>query len=61
MQDFNYHSHTKRCGHAEGEDEAYVQEAIKMVTVIWDSVIMPLIKTDMQKGSVCIRKSFMTI
>lgn len=29
MQDFNYHSHTKRCGHAEGEDEAYVQEAIK--------------------------------
>lgn len=29
MQTFNYHGHTKRCGHAEGEDEAYVIEAIK--------------------------------
>lgn len=29
MQNFNYHSHTKRCGHASGEDEAYVQEAIR--------------------------------
>lgn len=29
MQKFNYHSHTKRCGHAIGEDEAYVLEAIK--------------------------------
>ncbi|MDQ9826290.1 PHP domain-containing protein, partial [Acinetobacter sp. 163] len=25
----NYHSHTKRCGHAVGEDEDYVREAIK--------------------------------
>ena len=24
----NYHTHTKRCGHATGEDEEYVQEAI---------------------------------
>ncbi len=29
MQKFNYHSHTKRCGHAIGEDEEYVLEAIK--------------------------------
>ena len=29
MQKFNYHSHTKRCGHAGGEDEAYVQAAIE--------------------------------
>lgn len=29
MQTFNYHSHTKRCGHATGEDEEYVIEAIK--------------------------------
>lgn len=28
-QRFNYHSHTKRCGHAGGEDEAYVQAAIQ--------------------------------
>lgn len=29
MQKFNYHSHTKRCGHAIGEDEEYVKQAIK--------------------------------
>lgn len=29
MQKFNYHSHTKRCGHAVGEDEAYVLAAIE--------------------------------
>lgn len=29
MQKFNYHGHTKRCGHAIGEDEEYVVEAIK--------------------------------
>lgn len=27
-QNFNYHGHTKRCGHAVGEDEAYVRAAI---------------------------------
>ena len=26
---FNYHTHTSRCGHAYGEDEEYVKEAIK--------------------------------
>ena len=25
---YNYHTHTKRCGHAFGEDEEYVLEAI---------------------------------
>lgn len=29
MQTFNYHCHTSRCGHAVGEDEEYVIEAIK--------------------------------
>lgn len=29
MQNFNYHSHTNRCGHAVGSDEAYVQAAIE--------------------------------
>lgn len=29
MQKFNYHGHTKRCGHAEGEDEEYVLQAIR--------------------------------
>lgn len=29
MQTFNYHGHTARCGHAVGEDEAYVIQAIK--------------------------------
>lgn len=27
-QIFNYHGHTKRCGHASGEDEEFVKEAI---------------------------------
>ena len=26
---FNYHTHTKRCGHANGEDEEYVEKAIQ--------------------------------
>ncbi len=29
IPNYNYHSHTKRCGHAIGEDEEYVIEAIK--------------------------------
>ena len=29
IQDFNYHTHTVRCGHAVGRDEAYVRAAIK--------------------------------
>lgn len=29
MQTFNYHCHTKRCGHATGEDEEYVLAAMK--------------------------------
>ncbi|MCG4880068.1 histidinol-phosphatase [Amedibacillus dolichus] len=29
VQSFNYHAHTKRCGHAIGEDEEYVVEAIR--------------------------------
>lgn len=29
MQNFNYHGHTKRCGHAIGEDEEYVIKAIE--------------------------------
>lgn len=28
--DYCYHTHTKRCGHAEGEDEEYVIEAINL-------------------------------
>ena len=28
--DFNYHTHTYRCGHAVGEDEQYVINAIKL-------------------------------
>ncbi|MFV0381812.1 MAG: PHP domain-containing protein [Breznakia sp.] len=28
MQEVNYHTHTKRCGHAIGEDEEYIEAAI---------------------------------
>lgn len=28
-QNFNYHTHTFRCGHAKGKDEEYIQTAIK--------------------------------
>lgn len=58
MQDFNYHSHTKRCGHAEGEDEAYVQEAIKNGYRYMGFSDHAPYKTDMQKGRRSIRKSF---
>ena len=27
--DFNYHTHTKRCKHAQGEDREYVEQAIQ--------------------------------
>ena len=29
IQDFNYHTHTIRCGHASGTDEEYIQAAIQ--------------------------------
>ena len=29
IQEFNYHTHTYRCGHANGTDEEYVQAAIE--------------------------------
>lgn len=29
MQDFNYHTHTSRCGHATGTDREYIEAAIK--------------------------------
>ncbi|MBR4462633.1 MAG: histidinol-phosphatase [Erysipelotrichaceae bacterium] len=29
IQEFNYHTHTYRCGHAKGTDEDYIQAAIK--------------------------------
>lgn len=29
LQSFNFHGHTRRCGHAVGEEEAYVQAAIR--------------------------------
>lgn len=40
----NYHSHTKRCGHAEGEDEEFVLSAIKNGYQIYgfsDHVMLP--------------------
>lgn len=40
----NYHSHTKRCGHAEGEDEEFVLSAIKNGYKIYgfsDHVMLP--------------------
>ena len=27
--DYNYHTHTERCGHATGDDEQYVRAAIE--------------------------------
>lgn len=29
LQNFNYHTHTKRCGHAIGNDEEYIEAAIE--------------------------------
>ena len=36
IQNFNYHTHTERCGHAEKdyEDEAYVKEGVVRSVVI---------------------------
>ena len=41
---YTYHSHTKRCGHAKGEDEEYVLAALEMgfkVLGFSDHVILP--------------------
>ncbi len=36
MQNFNYHTHTYRCGHADLiEDEEYIKEYIKMGCFYW--------------------------
>ena len=46
-QDFNMHTHTKRCGHAYGDDEQYVLAAIdagfKQLGLVNISVIHGLI------------------
>ena len=44
MIKYNYHTHTKRCGHANGEDEEYVLRAIKdgyKVLGFSDHVMLP--------------------
>lgn len=43
----NYHTHTKRCGHAEGEDEEYVQNAIQAgIKVLGFSDHVPYVKPE---------------
>jgi len=49
----NYHTHTKRCGHAVGEDEEYVIEAIKMgikVLGFSDHVMIPNVSEPRVRG-----------
>ena len=58
MQKFNYHSHTKRCGHAIGEDEEYV---LAMDIRKWAFQIMRHIVMDMRQESVCIKKNWIPI
>lgn len=50
----NYHSHTKRCGHAEGEDEEYIQAAIEngFKTIGFsDHVILPGVVQNRMRGT----------
>lgn len=50
----NYHSHTKRCGHATGEDEEYVKSAIECGYQIYgfsDHVILPGLEQAGMRGS----------
>lgn len=50
----NYHSHTKRCGHAEGEDEDFVKTAIKCGYKIYgfsDHVMLPKFEQKGMRGS----------
>ena len=58
MQKFNYHSHTKRCGHAIGEDEEYVLAAIANGYTKMAFQIMRHIVMDMRQESVCIKKNW---
>ena len=45
--DYNYHTHTKRCGHAINEDEEYIIHAIKSgVKTLGFSDHIPLIRED---------------
>ncbi len=49
-----YHSHTKRCGHAYGEDEEYIKAAIKAGLKdygVSDHVILPHIIQEGMRGS----------
>ncbi len=50
----NYHSHSKRCGHAEGEDEEFVLSAIKNGYEIYgfsDHVMLPKREQKGMRGS----------
>ena len=50
---YNYHTHTKRCGHATGEDEEYVISAIKYGIkrlAITDHVMLPYVHEPKVRG-----------
>lgn len=50
----NYHSHTKRCGHAEGEDEEFVLSAIKNGFEVYgfsDHIMLPNREQNRMRGS----------
>ena len=51
---YNYHTHTKRCGHAKGEDEEYVLRAIDdgyKVLGFSDHVMLPGIVQEKVRGN----------
>ena len=56
MQNFNYHSHTERCGHAVGSDEAYVKEMHILGYEFGTRIV-----TVMHRESVCGWKSLQTM
>lgn len=61
MQNFNYHSHTKRCEHAIGEDEEYVKAAIANGFQVMALVIMRHMQVFIHRESVWIRKHWKAI
>lgn len=59
----NYHTHTKRCGHAIGEDQEYVEEAIAckyQILGFSDHIMLPNVKEEHIRGDYSLLDDYVT-
>lgn len=60
---YNYHTHTKRCGHATGEDEEYVVSAIKYGIkrlAFTDHIMLPYVHEPRVRGDYSLLEDYLS-